>query len=116
MKTATQILSELAETCFNNQCCVTLKEFRPHGFVIHHVREIEDDVLWKYYPKSPKGRDRYYNDLRPLVESDPSRFALVTNPIHNKLDNKRNGITRLKMDNRKRFCDLALRTIHGVQK
>ena len=105
-------MSYLARTYFKNRCEVTHEPFQDKGFVIHHVREIENDVLRSQFPKGVKGRDLYLNALKPLVESDPSRFALIKNGIHTKLDHKRNGVTRLKMENRKRFCDLALRTIH----
>ena len=102
----------LAKTYFKNRCEVTLEPFNDKGFVIHHVREIEKDVLRSQFPKGNKGRELYLNALKPLVEKDPSRFALIKNGIHTKLDHKRNGVTRLKMENRKRFCDLAMRTIH----
>lgn len=102
----------LAKTYFNNRCEVTLETFKDVGFVIHHIREIENDVLRSQFPKGAKGRDQYLTTLKPLVEDDPTRFALIKNGIHTKLDHKRNGVTRLKMENRIRFCDLALRTIH----
>lgn len=105
-------LSDIANDFFDNRCQVTLEKFKPKGFVIHHVKEIEDDVLRRNYPVGPKGTAEYYNDLYPLVEENKDRFALIKNPIHNKLDNKRNGITRLKMPNRIRFCALALLTEH----
>lgn len=112
MESSKEIMSYLAKKYFNNRCQVTLETFKDKGFVIHHIREIEKDVLRINYPQTPKGREDYLNDLKPLVEKDPSRFALLKNSIHNKLDNKRNGITRLKMENRVRFCELALKTIH----
>ncbi len=107
MKTAYETLTELAPL-FNNQCRVMLTGFTPKGFTIHHIKEIENDVLYKNYKGN---RDRYLNDLKPLVEDCPERFALVTNPIHTKLDGIKNGITRLKIDNRRRFCDLAMETV-----
>ena len=106
------IMRYLAKTYFKNRCEVTLEPFQDKGFVIHHIVEIEKDVLRSQFPKGNKGREQYLNKLKPLVESDPSRFALIKNGIHTKLDHKRNGVTRLKMENRKRFCDLAMRTIH----
>ena len=86
--------------------------FRSNGFTLHHVEEIEGDVLRKNYNHDFKGMSQYYTDLEKLVEDRPERFALITNPIHHKLDNTRSGITRLKLENRIRFCDLALRTVH----
>ena len=112
LESSIKIMSYLARTYFKNRCEVTHEPFQDKGFVIHHVREIENDVLRSQFPKGVKGRDLYLNALKPLVESDPSRFVLIKNGIHTKLDHKRNGVTRLKMENRKRFCDLALRTIH----
>ena len=102
----------LAKTYFKNRCEVTLEPFQDKGFVIHHIIEIENDVLRSQFPKGNNGREQYLNALKPLVEKDPNRFALIKNGIHIKLDHKRYGVTRLKMENRKRFCDLAMRTIH----
>ncbi len=112
MESSTEIMSYLARKYFDNRCRVTLETFKPKGFVIHHIREINNDVLRSQFPKGVKGRDEYLNALKPLVEKDPSRFALIKNGIHTKLDHKRNGVTRLKMENRIRFCKLALETIH----
>ena len=112
LKSSTEIMQYLARKYFKNRCEVTLETFKPKGFVIHHIREINNDVLRSQFPKGEKGRFEYLKKLMPLVEKDPSRFALIKNGIHTKLDHKRNGVTRLKMENRKRFCDLAMRTIH----
>ena len=112
MQSATEIMSYLARTYFHNRCRVTLETFKTKGFVIHHIREINNDVLRSQFAKGEKGRTEYLNALKPLVEKDPTRFALIKNGIHTKLDHKRNGVTRLKMENRKRFCDLAMETIH----
>lgn len=105
-------LEKIAFELFDGKCQVTRKHFQRTGFVIHHIQEIENDVLRKNYPRGDKGTEQYYQDLYPLIEEQPDRFALITNPIHNKLDNKRNGVTRLKMPNRIRFCNLALLTEH----
>ena len=103
----------LARKYFKSRCQVTLEPFQDKGFTIHHIREITNDVLRSQFPKGNKGREEYLNALKPLVEKDPSRFALIKNGIHIKLDHRRNGVTRLKMENRKRFCDLAMKTIHN---
>ena len=116
LKSSTEIMQYLARKYFKNRCEVTLEEFKPIGFVIHHIREINNDVLRSQFPKGESGRFEYLKKLMPLVEKDPSRFALIKNGIHTKLDHKRNGVTRLKMENRKRFCDLAMRTIHLKKK
>ena len=68
------------------------------------------DIKLDKYKHYKGNRNQYYNDLEPLVKDWPERFALITNPIHTKLDGIRNGITRLKIDNRRRFCDLAMET------
>jgi len=115
-ESAREIMQDLAVRFFHNQCEVTHKEFEPKGFAIHHITEIENDVLRKFYPYSVKGRDDYLRDLKPLVEDQPDRFALIKNFVHTRLDHKRNGTTRFPMDQRIRFCDLALRTIHRRKK
>ena len=112
LESSIEIMQYLARKYFKNRCEVTLEEFKPKGFVIHHIREIKGDVLRRQFPPGEKGRFEYLKKLMVMVERDPSRFALIKNGIHTKLDHKRNGVTRLKMENRKRFCDLAMRTIH----
>lgn len=119
---ASQIMSVMALRFFNNRCQVTLEKFKKRGFVIHHVKElVKGEVLRRNYPNGEKGRAIYLKDLYPLVEEDYNmfknmpehrRYALIKNPIHTKLDHVRNGVTRLEMGKRERFCDLALRTVH----
>jgi len=115
-ESASEIMRDLAIRFFHNQCEVTLSKFNIRGFVIHHVHEIQNDVLRKQFPKGVKGRDDYLRALKPLVEECPERFALIKNSIHAKLDHVRNGITRMKMEDRQRFCYLALRTVHKRRK
>ena len=104
-------MKSLAEL-FGNRCYVTHEPFKVKGFVLHHIREIPNDVLRSNYPKTPMGREQYLIDLEHRVRKNPEDFALIKNGIHTKLDHNRNGVTRLKMENRKRFCELALKTIH----
>lgn len=112
IETSTDVMRYLARRFFDNKCFVTHETFKDKGFVIHHIFEIEHDVLRSQFAKGEKGRYEYLRSLKSMVEDRPERFALIKNGIHTKLDHKRNGVTRLKMENRKRFCDLALRTIH----
>jgi hypothetical protein len=113
LKSKLEVMSELAPL-FDNRCYVTHKPFSSKGFTIHHIEEIENDVLRSNYRSNNYVNDmnQYYTDLQSLVEENPNRFAMITNPIHRKLDGYRVGVTRLKMENRVRFCDLALRTVH----
>lgn len=62
------------------------------------MKYIESDVKRTQFPKTPKGRDEYYEKLEPLVYNDPSRFVLVTNGIHTRLDHKIRGLTRLRKE------------------
>ena len=120
---ATRLMSTMALRFFNNRCEVTHEKFKKRGFVIHHVIELDEgEVLRRNYPTGEKGRAAYLTDLYPLVEADwkiwvtsrtqERRYALIKNGIHTKLDHVRNGVTRLEMEKRGRFCDLAMRTIH----
>ena len=124
---ATRLMSEMALRFFNNRCEVTHEKFKKRGFVIHHVIELDEgEVLRRHYPNGEKGRAAYLKALYPLVEEDEDlyfkmdgsnrdykrRYALIKNGIHTKLDHVRNGVTRLEMEKRQRFCDLAMRTIH----
>lgn len=119
---AGDIMADMALRFFNNQCEVTHMKFKRRGFVIHHIVELEQgEVLRRHYPDGEKGRLQYLKALRPLVEKDwvlcggdirHMRYCLITNGIHTKLDHHIRGVTRLRMDNRERFCQLAMRTIH----
>ena len=112
IKSSSEIMGYVARTYFDNHCYVTHKKWEPRGFAIHHIEEIENDVLRRNYPKGNKGRDLYLNDLLPLIDDNPDRFALIKNFVHTRLDHVRYGTTRFPMEQRERFCDLALRTIH----
>ena len=117
-------MQEMALRFFDNKCFVTHEKFKKRGFVIHHVIELEKgEVLRRNYPNGEKGRATYLKTLLPLVEWDylmyknnpdlhKRRYALIKNGIHTKLDHVRNGVTRLELSKRERFCDLAMRTIH----
>lgn len=121
---ATRLMSEMALRFFNNRCEVTHEKFKKRGFVIHHVIELDEgEVLRRNYPNGEKGRGEYLKALLPLVEWDYAmyknspythkrRYALIKNGIHTKLDHVRNGVTRLELSKRQRFCELAMRTIH----
>ncbi len=110
MSIAVDILSRLAEEFYNNECFITKKKFKKHGFTLHHLRYIDDDVERKNYPKTPKGRDRYYTDLDPLVRKDPGRFVLITNGMHTRIDHHIRGLSRLKYDNFIRLVMITLLT------
>jgi hypothetical protein len=117
-ESAGEIMADMALRFFDNRCQVTHEKFKRRGFVIHHIIELEvGEVLRRHYPDGEKGRVIYLKALRPLVEAnynskDTMRYALIKNGIHTKLDHHIRGVTRLKMENRERFCELALATIH----
>ena len=92
---ATEILSKLAHMYYDDRCFVTHEKFRITGFTLHHLWYIENDVIWKHY----KNRDKYYEDLEPLVHDNPKRFILVKNGVHTRIDHPRNGLSRLKRVN-----------------
>ncbi len=146
MKSSTEVMKLVAGNYFNNECFVTRKKWEPRGFVIHHIEEIEHDVLRRNYPKGEKGRERYLNDLLPLIETPlteeqvneyrnrieilryelnvildefsrhPVRFALLKNFVHTRLDHIRYGTTRFPIEQRLRFVVLALLTVHRRRK
>jgi len=105
METASDIMQDLALRFFENRCFVTHQKFKKRGFVIHHLRYIDDDVKREDYPKGEKGRLTYLTDLKPMVEAMPFRFMLLTNGIHTRLDHVRRGLTRMKREN---FIRLSL--------
>lgn len=93
------IMAELALRFFDNRCFVTHEKFKKRGFVIHHLRYIDNDVRRENYPSGEKGRLEYLKDLKPMVENQPFRFMLLKNGMHTKLDHFRNGLTRMKREN-----------------
>ena len=106
---ASRILLELAEKYYDGRCFVTHELVKSTGFTLHHLWYIDGDVIWKHYPKTPKGRDDYYRDLKPLVEDAPYRFLLIRNGIHTRIDGPR-GLSRMKADNFKRLVLAVLLT------
>lgn len=110
LESSTAIMTYLAEKYFDNRCWVTHEKFKPRGFVIHHLRYIENDVERKDYPSGEKGRYAYLKDLVPLIEKDPKRFVLIKNGIHTRLDHVRRGLTRMKRENFIRLAKLVIMT------
>ena len=96
---AESIMGYLAHKYFNSECFVTHEKFKPRGFVIHHLRYIDNDVRRENYPKGEKGRLSYLRALRTMVEREPFRFMLLKNGMHTKLDHYKNGLCRMKRDN-----------------
>lgn len=99
LESSSDIMEYLARTFFNNQCFVTKEKFKRTGFVIHHLKYIENDVRREHYPKGEKGRLQYLKDLKPMVEQMPFRFILIKNGIHTRIDHPRRGLSRLKREN-----------------
>jgi len=109
-ETAPDIMQDLALRFFENRCFVTHQKFKKRGFVIHHLRYIDDDVKREDYPKGEKGRLIYLTDLKLMVEAMPFRFMLLTNGIHTRLDHVRRGLTRMKRENFMRLSLAVLMT------
>jgi hypothetical protein len=107
---AEDIMQDLALRFFDNRCFVTHEKFKKRGFVIHHLKYIENDVRRENYPKGEKGRLQYLKDLRPMVEAIPGRFMLLKNGIHTRIDHPRNGLSRMKKDNQSRLFVAVLLT------
>jgi hypothetical protein len=135
---ASRILGELALRLFGNRCFVTHKKFQSRGFTLHHLWYVKNDVRRENYPKGEKGRDEYYRDLKKLVEKkltesektewykaiemarkeinklldnvieNPTRFMLLTNGVHTRIDHFKRGLSRMKREN---FYRLVLAVI-----
>ena len=108
--TAPEQFMELADRFFDGQCRVTHRKVKRVGFAIHHIKYHKNDVERKMYPYTPAGAIQYYRDLTPLIEQFPNDYALITNGVHRKLDNPRQGVCRYKPETRQRFCNLAMET------
>ena len=113
---ATEIMGYLARTYFDNRCFVTHEKFRDRGFVIHHLKYIENDVIRGNYPKGEAGRQSYIKDLQPKVEQQPFRFMLLKNGVHTSIDHVRNGLSRMKKENQIRLFIAVLMTIKTRRK
>lgn len=107
---AEDIMQDLALRFFDNRCFVTREKFKKRGFVIHHLWYLEDDVRRENYPNGEKGRLEYLTDLRPMVEHMPSRFMLLKNGVHTRIDHPRNGLSRMKKENRDRLFQAVMMT------
>lgn len=113
---ATEIMRYLAHRYFDGRCFVTHEQFKSVGFVIHHLRYIDNDVIRANYPKGEKGRQLYLKALKPMVEKNPERFMLIKNGIHTRLDHIRTGLTRMKRDNFERLVLAVRMTIKTKRK
>jgi hypothetical protein len=100
---AEDIMQDLALRFFDNRCFVTREKFKKRGFVIHHLWYLENDVRRENYPNGEKGRLEYLTDLRSMVEHMPFRFMLLKNGVHTRIDHPRNGLSRMKKENRDRL-------------
>jgi len=109
-ESATDIMRYLARNYFNNECFVSKEKFKDRGFVIHHLKYIDNDVRRENYPKGEKGRLQYLKALKPMVEKQPFRFMLLKNGWHTRIDHPRRGLSRLKRDNFSRLVVAVLLT------
>lgn len=109
-ESATEIMRYLARRYFDNRCFVTHDKFKDRGFVIHHLRYIDNDVRRENYPKGEKGRTEYLRALKLMVEREPFRFMLLKNGVHTRLDHFKRGLTRMKRDNFSRLVVAVLLT------
>jgi hypothetical protein len=113
---ASNIMQDLALRFFDNRCFVTHEKFKKRGFVIHHLKYIENDVRRSNYPNGENGRLQYLKDLVPMVEHMPFRFMLLKNGVHTRLDHPRNGLSRMKKENQMRLFMAAMMTIKEPRK
>ncbi len=109
-------MQDLALRFFDNRCFVTHEKFKKRGFVIHHLKYIENDVRRDNYPKGEGGRLQYLKDLVPMVEHMPFRFMLLKNGIHTRLDHPRNGLSRMKKENQMRLFIATFMTVKEPRK
>jgi len=107
---ASDIMQDLAIRFFDNRCFVTHEKFQKRGFVIHHLKYIDEDRKRETFPKGEKGRLEYLKALKPMVEAQPFRFMLLKNSMHTKLDHFRNGLCRMKRENVNRLVVAYLLT------
>ena len=103
-------LARLARQYFGNKCAITLTPFKETGFTIHHLNYVDGDIERKNYPDGMDGTNQYYLDLEDQVIERRQDFILVKHSIHNKMDHFKNGLSRLKRDDKIRFCAYALLT------
>ena len=111
-----EIMEYLAHKYFNGECAVTKRKFERKNFVIHHEEEHDNDILSRPYRKQYgklRYRIHYLRDLKKQFDTDSTlvtRTVLILNYVHRRLDHPRNGICKFPMDQRERFCEIALKT------
>ena len=93
---APDIIMELAQL-YHERCFVCHGTVKRKGFTIHHLYYLKKDVRYKNY----KNRDRYYQDLYPLVKAKPDRFLLLCNKHHQSIER----LKRFKNDNFERLAE-----------
>ena len=103
-------MQELALKYFDNRCFITHRKFKPTGFVIHHLWYKKNDIERKNFPNTPKGRLEYMKKLKREIEKDPSRFVLITNGMHTRIDHIKRGLSRLRKDTLLRLFVVVLHT------
>ncbi len=111
-----EIMGYLARKFFHGECAVTKTEFEKKGFSIHHLEEFDNDILARPYRKQYgkyRYRIHYLRDLKKQFDTDSTlvkRTILILNFVHARLDHPRNGVCKFPMDQRKIFCDYAMKT------
>ena len=83
---------------FRSGCYVCGCKSHPKGMTFHHLWYVTNDVVYSAYKKLDKSSE-YYNDLKPLIISNPKRFLYVCSPHHQ-------SIERLKRFSKEKFAKL----------
>ena len=83
---------------FRSGCYVCGCKQHRKGMTFHHLWYITNDAVYSEYKKLDKSSE-YYNDLKPLIISNPKRFLYVCSPHHQ-------SIERLKRFSKEKFAKL----------
>ena len=71
----------------NGHCWICNCKSAKRGMTIHHLWYLDNDIIYKNYPKNDKGNLQYYTDLLPMVKKNPKRFMYLCNTHNFALEN-----------------------------
>jgi hypothetical protein len=92
--------TEIANSLFEGRCFGCKKKFG-RRFAFHHRRYLDGEkAILKKLSKYPV---RYWDFIKEIILSDPSRFFCLCNTCHSRIDNFKTGLSRIKKSTLRRL-------------
>jgi len=84
---------EIAEEFYDNKCYVCQKKFGKY-FQFHHLWYHDDEKIYSDF----KRQKDYWKYVVYAIMEEPERFMLLCRTCHSRIDKRRGGIKRMKVD------------------